>query len=193
MVTDVHLNIPKSCAQAKGLLAKVLPENLADAGVSDKTKLRSIATFLEVREIVSRPVDVAGMVVPIPDGYVVILNEKDSEQKNQYTIAHELGHLVIAHAKANGVPADSQINCTAFRKGPNDSNEERMCEAIAAEMLMPAEMFAAKVASFGTTLASVPRLAAIFGTSITATTLRYWELLPQPALIIKWNRVKSGG
>ena len=65
--------------------------------------------------------------------------------------------------------------------------EERLCDAIAAELLMPERMFTAEVVKFGRSLVQLPQLANSFGTSLTATAIRYWELLPEPCQLIRWQ------
>ena len=72
--------------------------------------------------------------------------------------------------------------------GVNDTQaEERLCDAIAAELLMPEKMFTDEIRKFGASLEHLSRLANVFGTSLTATAIRYWELLPEPCHLIRWK------
>ncbi len=57
--------------------------------------------------------------------FVIGFNDKNSWYKNRYTIAHEIGHLILGHECSNG----------------RDKNIEREAETFAAEVLMPKAMF----------------------------------------------------
>jgi Zn-dependent peptidase ImmA (M78 family) len=53
--------------------------------------------------------------------FVIGFNDKNSWYKNRYTIAHEIGHLVLGHECSHGL----------------DKNIEREAEVFASELLMP--------------------------------------------------------
>jgi hypothetical protein len=82
------------------------------------------------------------------DGYVrvsgeqcvVVLNECAKPPRKRFTLAHELGHLMLMRHRRQGMP----VNLTRYRASwvpPSDERdplEERLCDAFAAELLMPA-------------------------------------------------------
>ena len=189
---EVQLHLPKDCLQAKEMLSQVFPTSLATM-LPPSAKLQNLARRLDVREIITRPIDISGMLVPADDGYVIVLKEADSTNMQRYTIAHEIGHLVYGKLKGGKENVSSQLQNEAYRHGHGDKREERVCEAIAAEILMPAEEFHNRLSHYGFSLESVTKLAAAFGTSITATALRFWELMNMPALIIKWEINRKRG
>ena len=53
--------------------------------------------------------------------FVIGFNDKNSWYKNRFTIAHEIGHLILGHQCSNGI----------------DKNIEREAEIFASELLMP--------------------------------------------------------
>ena len=169
---------------AQGIVRQFVPEQLRNPDAREKDHLELLAEELGVRHIVRRPLTgiqdhhpgVDAMLVPIPDGYSVVVNDKAPITRQRYSMAHELAHIMLLCREAMH---------TAGRGHQED--EERLCDAIAAELLMPEEAFTSASLQFGHTLKDVPRLAGLFGTSLTATTIRLWELLTEPCQIICWK------
>ena len=78
------------------------------------------------------------------------------------------------------------IRDTARTQRATTGAEEKLCDAIAAELLMPSDLFSERAAETGQSLRNVPRWADYFGTSITATAIRFVELVPAPCLLVRW-------
>lgn len=81
---------------------------------------------LQIRKMSELDQGVHGFLVKQVDIYddetfVIGFNDKNSWYKNRYTIAHEIGHLILAHECSNGL----------------DKNIEREAEVFASELLMP--------------------------------------------------------
>ena len=155
--------------------------------------LRLLADNLGVKRLLTRPLTnfkgqhpgVDAMLVPLPDGYSIIINQKASYERQRFSFAHELGHvMLLASEPTLGTSARYRSSSSATK---NRKAEERLCDAIAAELLMPEETFTREVMKPGRSLRHLPQLASLFGTSLTATAIRYWELLPEPCHLIKWR------
>ena len=181
---------------ALAIVARALNDYGPSSPEESSVFLPKIAQALGVERIIRRPLQCSasgtadGMLVPKGDGYVIAINDNAPQSRQMYSLAHEIGHLMIQrYAFGQGT--------SKFRGGPGshqDRDEERLCEAIAAELLMPREVFGKRLNTVGQKLSSVPILANEFKTSITSTAIRYNELLPTASLLVKWstNRQRQG-
>lgn len=93
-----------------------------------RESLDSLARKLGVSQITEQRLPFEGGLFQLPDGELVIrLNSESSFVRKRFTLAHELGHLLL-----KTVPA--------FRSTHRvDAALERACDSIAAELLMPSE------------------------------------------------------
>ena len=111
------------------------------------------------------------------DGFVIVYSSSLSPARRRFTIAHELGHAVFE---------STGPNCPRYGR-----ELERICDLLAAELLMPREVF---VAQAGNNLhpGQVLRLARDFGTSVMATALRCQQLLGVSVFQVEAARVSWG-
>ena len=111
------------------------------------------------------------------DGLVIVYSSSLTPARRRFTIAHELGHAVFE---------GTGPNC------PRYGHElERICDLLAAEFLMPREIFMARA---GERLypGEVLGLAREFGTSVMATALRCQQLLGLSIFQVEGARVSWG-
>ncbi|HET6429853.1 MAG TPA: ImmA/IrrE family metallo-endopeptidase [Phycisphaerae bacterium] len=104
----------------------------------------------------------------------------------RFTLAHELGHYYIdehRHALAAGRAAAHRSACEY--ESPILAEQE--ADLFAANLLMPAGRFGARARAAAPGLDGVLALAAAFGTSVTATAIRYAAADVRPCAVIKWN------
>ena len=185
-------HIPRSCVEARAVLCQALSVSELTGLSGDTKSLTKLALSLGVKRIVTRSLNVSGMLIPSEDGYVIAIKEDDSERKRRYSLAHEIGHLAIASRQQHG-GSYTKHRVPTSRYDHGDKHEERLCEAIAAELLMPVEAFRRQVSEVGSTLSNIPYLSDIFQTSITSTAIRYCELLPEPCLLVRWRSDRRRG
>ena len=105
-----------------------------------------IARELKV-ELVEKPLadDVSGLLVRADGGGVaIVVNEKHSEVRRRFTIAHELGHLVL-HKGRPLVVDRVRVNLRNARSSVAVDQEEIEADAFAAEPLMPRALVVAEV------------------------------------------------
>ena len=142
------------------------------------TDLAKFGEFLGVVEVERKELKVDGMVLPKGSGYKVILNSSKAA-RSRFSWAHELGHIIVQ----SGSLAKPQ-----FRGAPPSHKQlERLCDKIAAEVLMPEEQFRQHMKSLGSNLSTIPRLARVFDSSIESTAIRFTDFLPFPAVLSKWS------
>ncbi len=95
----------------------------------------------------------------------IYLSKTDSKKRQAFTIAHELGHIILGHNKNYDVLYRTQ----ADNFNGSSSEEEKQANYFAASLLMPKEL----IQNFWKGNRDIELLAAHFGVSRTAA---YWRL-----------------
>jgi hypothetical protein len=104
----------------------------------------------------------------------------------RFTLAHELGHYFVdehRNALADGF-APAHGSCCGYG---SQLLIEQEADHFAAHLLLPAGRFAPKARRAEPGLAGVLRLAKTFGTSATATALRYAACDAAACVVVKWT------
>ena len=82
------------------------------------------------------PKDISGFLLKDNDEYAIFVNENDSETRQRFTIAHEIGHYILGHLKNEEYKISYRDELTS--KGTDMHEIE--ANAFAAELLMPEEL-----------------------------------------------------
>jgi Zn-dependent peptidase ImmA (M78 family) len=99
--------------------------------------------------------------------------------RRRFTLAHELGHLVLA---------DPHRDFTAHRMWSQPDREERFCDAFAASLLLPRRWILAEFAGRSQNLATVRELATATGASMSASLVRLREVLQWSLSLLYWRQ-----
>ena len=108
----------------------------------------------------------------------IFLNAEQSELRNRFSLAHELGHTFFLPFRM-GDERDTSIETTY---GCQDAEEERLCNIAAAEILMPEHDIRHKIIRLLPTASLVKELAARFTVSQQSMAVRVCGLSPLPLL-----------
>lgn len=81
--------------------------------------------------------DVSGMLLRDGGRILIGLNETHSERRQRFSIAHELGHLVLHRGKPLFVDHTVRVNLRDSRSATGTEREEIEANAFAAQLLMP--------------------------------------------------------
>ena len=172
----------KKTMNSPELKAKILGDFRLEA-LEWPVNLDSLAAKWGVTAIEKQPISSAGMLLPNRNGYKVILNQNQSRVRQRFSLAHELGHLLFNKAGiADSVREPKRRNSLAANPA-----EERLCDQIAAEILMPRMAFYEDGWMEGWSLNSLRTLASKYETSIPATALRMVDLMPEESLMGVWK------
>lgn len=106
--------------------------------------------------------------------------------RTRFTISHELGHYFIDKHR-NGMISGTLAPPGSFSAYQSDEVVEIEADHFASHLLMPASLFAKKVASESVGLKAVLNLSTAFGTSRTACGVRYLKEEVVPGALFKWN------
>jgi Zn-dependent peptidase ImmA (M78 family) len=128
-VTVFRISYPKIRRHAAILLARQLrpPVNLVPILAS---------LDVEVREI-DLASDISGILYRQPTRRVIVVNKKQSEVRRRFTIAHEVGHLILHKGQEVHVDSGFRINLRDPRSATAENVEEIEANAFAANLLMP--------------------------------------------------------
>ena len=149
----------------------------ARLGVAKPSDLRVELAAAELDGYVVPSAEVAGdarVVRANGVALIVIAASIEGTPRARFSIAHELGHLVLhpdvdALARIHGLPRAKRY----------EFDVEREADAFASEWLLPHALFARMCGAARPRLDDVADVARAFGTSLTATAKRWTELAPE--------------
>lgn len=167
---------------APELYARALLDRLSIADVPD---VRQIAATLRV-PVHERPLErCEGMLVRIKGTAKAAIAIKSSireDSRKRFTVAHELGHLLLPGHDNCGVCASGVIETWA----QDVREKEREANAFAAELLMPSPLLLRLVAGRTPSLGLVESVSDAFKTSLTASGYRFAGLTSY-AVALVWS------
>ena len=139
---------------------------------------------ISVQEVVFRSNDVSGAISKRNGGVSIVINTLDAPNRRRFTVAHELGHYYL-HLGANtiGDPTERvDYHRTLYRENSH-SPEEEEANRFAAALLMPIPILRQALRS----VSSIEELAASFGVSNEAMSIRLKTLQREPELLYAFN------
>jgi hypothetical protein len=106
----------------------------------------------------------------------ICVNSKDSQERQRFTICHELAHIVL------GLPSEHQeVPSSSYVKR---AQAEIFCDIFAAELLLPHGLFKPLADKVEIGLAAIDALAARFVSSTMATGSRFAAVLKTPCAFV---------
>ena len=184
-----------SLEQATGLIverAKELVDRLVEDRGHDKPPFlpQEFVRLGGIKKIVKADLGKASAVLlRLQDGYVIKVNRNHNLARQNFSCAHEIGHLLFSDLKLERYikhieyrtfnPQGEQKARTAAR--------ERLCDAAATELLMPELVFRKYLSGFGVSVHSIELLANIFRVSIRAAAWRIAEVSVEPCIALLWQ------
>lgn len=173
---------PRATARAKALLESLriqAPEEL---------DLELVAAHLGAAVEKRRLIGCDGRLLRAGDAALIVVDERAYQSaKWRFTIAHELGHLLL-HEKLDAMRACTDRDLHAY----HGSGAEPEANDFAAEFLMPSVLFAKRCDVKKPSMTVVRALAEEFATSLAATAIRFVECCPEPCAVVyaEANRIK---
>ena len=156
------------------------------AALPDLADLKALARRWGITSIEERDIESEAMLLPNKDGYSIVLKKVNSAgqlARQRFSLAHELGHLLLQKSEPRG-----SVGVPMKHRDHGHSNEEeRLCDQIAAEILMPRLTFEEDGWMEGWSVRNVRLLASKYNTSVTATARRMIDLMPDEAIMGVWK------
>jgi hypothetical protein len=147
---------------------------LLDGIACPPTAFEDLCRRLDVASIVEEAIPVGGELQRTTEGYRIVCSAGQPETRRRFTIAHELAHIVFERSGSRFPRAGAEL--------------ERLCNMVAAEMLMPTHVFTGDLPA-QPTAADVSRLASKYRTSLSAAAIRCAEFRPVSVFAIDDGRV----
>jgi hypothetical protein len=154
-------------------------------GISEAPQVRDVAAKLgigiEEREIESFD----GALVRIKGSALGVIALRRSIRETgckNFTVAHEIGHLILPGHDDSTVCRAEQVE--SWARGL--SEKELEANQFAAELLMPTAVVTKAIGSPEPSFAPCEALAARFGTSLTAAAYKFTEVSPYPCAVV-WS------
>lgn len=173
--------------QAKQMVGKVI-----EIRGNDKPPFppEEAAKLLGIKSIVKANLGKAsGLLLRFHDGPVIKVNQNHNLARQNFSCAHEIGHLLFSELKLENYIRGIEyrtFNPQAKVK-VRSAVRERLCDAAATEFLMPESVFTKYLSGFGTSIHSIERMASIFHVSIRAAARRIAEVSIEPCIAIVWQ------
>jgi hypothetical protein len=138
-----------------------------------------LSRLLGVREII--PIaftSTDACLLPGRNGHTILIKRTSSGRRRRFSIAHELGHILL------------RARATKFRGGNREraAQEERLCDEIAAELLMPETLFGREMMGVEPSIEAICGLAKRFDTAVEPAAIRFGLLSSAPVQVIYWER-----
>jgi Zn-dependent peptidase ImmA (M78 family) len=94
--------------------------------------------------------DISGMLVPLPGAHAkrrwaIVVNETQAPVRQRFTVAHELGHLLLHGYDTAHADRDFRVRLRGVESSQGSVFEEIEANRFAAELLMPEELLLKKV------------------------------------------------
>jgi hypothetical protein len=172
-------------------LARVL-EAFSLESLQRPVDLEALAKKWGVTSVEKQPIASEAMLLPGNNGYKIVLKEVKEPARlvrQRFSFAHELGHLLL---ELSGGPKHSNL-ATKHRGMYRQNEEERLCDQIAAEILMPRLVFEEDGRQAGWSLKSLRALSARYESSMPATARRMIDLMPETCLLGAWKPSGDSG
>lgn len=97
--------------------------------------------------------DISGMLVPLPDSadekrWAIVVNSIHPKVRQRFTIAHELGHLILHGYTSAHADRNFKIRLRDSQSSEGSVTEEIEANRFAAELLMPESILRARLSDY---------------------------------------------
>ena len=159
-----------------------LPRRLAHLGIDARlnatvpVNIEEIARLVGATTVRKADIPAAGMLIPVNEEFVILLNKDDVASRQRFSCAHEIAHTLLGY----------QPPSASLRQLPllPSNHKERECENLAAMLLMPNPAFEDRANTLPPSIKSIVNLSRMFMTSVQATAIRFVDVLTKPSLLI---------
>ena len=169
--------------ERKALLAS---EELSEPStVPCLTDLFKLAANLGITRIEEIDIPATSLLILRPDSkFTLFLKPRMPVVRKRFSIAHELGHLLLRPLVGEETRHWSQIDLSQDHYGRRIEN---LCDKMAANILMPSRSFSQTAEQYGWSLETATNLARKLKVSSVAAIRRLVDIAPQPLGVIVWE------
>jgi hypothetical protein len=140
--------------------------------------VRELAWNLGVSEIVTRSTFGDGRLEWRSGEKVIVVDIKAGQSRRRFTIAHELGHLVLSSGQSRAFDLDLQA-------------QEQFCNAFAAALLLPRDWLQRRAGHARPELKELRAISEEAGVSMTSCFIRLQRFQPWRRVFIQWRHEQN--
>ncbi|MCE9620839.1 MAG: ImmA/IrrE family metallo-endopeptidase [Actinomycetia bacterium] len=168
------------------LAERVADDLLRAVGESIPVDVGRVAEMVGVATVETAPMIEDGRTMWTPIGPVIQLNPARPKTRQRFTLAHEIAHVVLGPS--------SDPDRVVYRRAMCDSeiDEEHLCDAFAAALLMPRTWVNDQVRFWARPTFTLNLLRAMSGhaeVSISAAAARVTDVAGRLCAVIRWSKV----
>lgn len=130
----------------------------------------------------------SGLLLKLADGYLVKVNDKQYDVRQNFSCAHEIGHILF-----DDLELDNYVSNIEYRRFDISKTsamrmkaKETLCDAVAAELLMPELIFRKYLDIFPLSITTIEHMASVFRVSIQSAARRIVEVSVNPCIVTIW-------
>lgn len=133
--------------------------------------------------------ETSAILLKLHDGYVIKVNQSHNLARQNFSCAHEIGHILFSELKLERYISNIEYRTFAPQRSVElrARARERLCDAVATELLMPESVFRKYLSDFSVSISSIERLANIFRVSIQSAAIRIAEVSLEPCMALLWQ------
>lgn len=130
----------------------------------------------------------SAVLLRFPDGYIIKVNSNHHPYRQNFSCAHEIGHILLD--KLGVERYTNHIEYRDFNPQKNSSlrasMKERLCNIVAAELIMPSDIFKEHLLKIGISVNAIERLSTQFLASSPSVAIKIAEVSPKPCIVLNW-------
>ncbi len=143
-------------------------------------RIKDIAYDLGATIIEAPLKNATASLVKVENYSTIRISPTDREERKRFSIAHEIGHIVLNHLHSVGHHACSDEDMQNWY----DLNQEAEANLFAAELLMPKKIIEKRCQVERVDFRPIKTIAKEFRTSLTATAIRFVRFCPESCALI---------
>jgi len=124
------------------------------------------------------------LVARLDDHYTVFLQRGTSVPRQRFSMAHEIAHVLLKPLLGGQIQHWARLDPS---QDPHGRRIERLCDQMAATILMPKETFSTWMASKRWSAFALPEACKEFSVSLEACARRFVDLVPTPSALVRWR------
>lgn len=140
--------------------------------------VRELAWGLGVSEIITRSTFGDGRLERRSDEKVIVVDIKAGQSRRRFTIAHEIGHVVLSSGQSRAFDLDLQA-------------QEQFCNAFAAALLLPRDWLQQRAGGARPELKELRAISEEAAVSMTSCFIRLQRFQPWRRVFLQWRHDRS--
>ena len=150
-----------------------------------RVDLFGLAQKVGIDRIEEQALSTTALLIARPDHhYTVFLKEGSPVVRQRFSIAHEIGHILLRPLLGGRIQHWARLDP---KQDPYGQRIERLCDSIAAELLVPKQLFFNVMTNYRWSALTLHDISNLFAVSLDTIARRFIELSPHPSILAKWR------